>query len=83
MDNIIEIERVHVESSNVKSLGYNDDRQIMALEMLDGIIYYYLDIPKIHFDEMIRCNKEGIGISSIGSYLHRNVKGNYRYVRIN
>jgi len=78
----IEIKRQKVESSNVASLGYHDEFQIMALEMLNGIIYYYLDIPKKHFNEMTNPNGDGICHPSIGSYLHRNVKGNYRYVRI-
>jgi len=83
MSNLIEIKKTRVSSSNVASLGYDETENIMAVEMLDGNLYYYLDIPKTHFDEMIRCNREGKGISSIGSYLHRNVKGKYRYVRVN
>ena len=82
-DQVIKIKRTEVKSSNVLSLGYDDDESIMAIEMIDGHIYYYIDIPKKHFTEMIKCNKEGRGISSIGSYLHRNVKGYYRYVRVN
>ena len=80
--NDIEIVKIPVESSNISSLGYHDEFQIMSIEMLDGHIYYYLDIPKIHFDNMIQNNKEKTDISSIGSYLHRNIKGNFRYIKI-
>lgn len=83
MDDIIEIKINKVESSNVSGLGYDDNSETMALEMINGNLFYYLDIPKIHYEEMIKCNKEQVGISSIGSYLHRNIKGNYRYTRIN
>jgi len=78
----IVIERQGVDSSNVKSLGYNEEYSIMALEMLSDTLYYYLDIPKHHFDTMISWNKSNVEISSIGSYLNRFIKGNYRYVRV-
>ena len=78
----IKIELVKVDSSNVAGIGYHDEFQIMSVEMLNGIIYYYLDIPKKHFTEMTKQNKGRWNIKSIGSYLHRNVKGNYRYIRI-
>jgi len=79
----IDIKRIPVESSNVVSIGYHDKYKIMAIEMLNGIIYYYLDIPKNHFIEMTNANGDGKCHTAIGSYLHRNVKGKYRYIRIN
>lgn len=82
-DDILKIERTKVESSNVASLGYHDDRQIMTLEMVNGVIYYYLDIPKIHFTNMTNPDGDGKCHNAIGSYLHRNVKGKYRYTRVN
>ncbi len=82
-DNVVKIERIQVESSNVASLGYHDERKIMALEMLNGVIYYYLDIPKEHFTEMTNPKGDGVCHPAIGSYLHRNIKGKYRFTRIN
>lgn len=74
-----EIETVNVESSNVESLGYSDKYKIMIVTMQNRCVFIYKDIPRIHFDTMINNNKTGTGISSIGSYLHRNVYGNYRF----
>ena len=80
--NDIEIKRLPVESSNVESLGYHDEFNIMSVRMDNGHIYYYLDIPKTHFIEMTNPKGDGVCHPAIGSYLHRNVKGNFRYVQI-
>lgn len=77
-----EIETIEVVSSNVAKLGYSDKYKIMVVTMQNGNMFMYKDIPRIHFDEMIKCNKNGTGISSIGSYLHRNVKGHYRFEQV-
>ena len=77
-----EIETINVESSNVTSLGYSDKHKIMIVTMQNCNIFLYKDIPRIHFDTMITNNKNSVGISSIGSYLHRNVYGNYRYEQV-
>lgn len=78
----IEIKRQQVDSPNVASLGYHDEYNILAIEMLDNRVYYYLDIPKEHFIKMVNPNGDGKQCASIGSYMSRNIKGNYRYVRI-
>jgi len=84
MDNdIVKIEATKVESSNVASVGYHNDRNILSIEMLNGHVYYYMDIPRAHFNIMMRYNKEGVHISSIGSYLRLFIYGNYRYTRVN
>ena len=71
----IKIEMIHVSASNVAQIGFHEEYQITAIEMLNGCLYYYLDTPKEEF--------EGLKNSpSIGSYLHRNYKGTYRYIRI-
>jgi hypothetical protein len=71
----INVDMVPVESSNVAKIGYNEKETILAFEMQDGNLYYYLDVPKLHYDNLLIC-------ASIGSYMHRNIKGNYRYIRI-
>ncbi len=71
----IPVEMVEVEASNVSKIGYNDKEKILGVEFNNETLYYYLDIPKEHYDEMLKCK-------SIGSYMHRNIKGNFRYIRV-
>lgn len=73
--NEIKVDMVAVKSANVASIGHNAIEQILALEFINDTLYYYLDVPRYHYDELLR-------VPSIGSYLHRNLKGHYRYVRI-
>lgn len=81
--NDIKISIVKVKSSNVQGIGYHDKYQILAIQMNNGKLFYYLDIPKKHYEGLLRCNQGNIDeIKSIGSYLHRNIKGYYRYTLI-
>jgi hypothetical protein len=77
------IDRVPVKSKNVASLGYHDKYNIMAIEMMNGKIYYYLDIPKTHFNQMTNPPRDYACYKSIGHYLYENIKGKYRFVVIN
>ena len=81
--NELKIEVIPVDSSNVSGIGYDTESQTLAIEMLDNHLYYYLDVPIEHYNGLLNCKNAGRWeISSIGSYLHRNLKGSYRYVRI-
>lgn len=71
----IKIEMENVESPNVSKIGFSEEFNITAIEMLNGSLYYYLDTPKSKFEGLRNAN-------SIGSYLHRNYKGYYRFLRI-
>jgi hypothetical protein len=79
----IEIDLIPVESSNVSGIGFNPESEILAIEMNDGHLYYYLDVPIKHYNGLLQCSKNIPGtITSIGSYLHRNIKGHYRYIQM-
>lgn len=80
---IVQVEMVAVESPNVAAIGYHSERVILAIEMNDGHLYYYLDVPIEHYEGMLKCNQNIPGeLQSIGAYMRLNLKGNYRYIRI-
>ena len=66
------IERLPVSSSNIKSVGWDPTDKTLAVEFADGSIYHYSDVEKdVH---------EGlVSAKSVGSYLHKNVKGKYKH----
>lgn len=69
------MQRQPVESSNVESVGYDEDSETLEVEFKNGAIYQYFDVPAHEFQCLI-------GADSVGKYLAGNIKGVYRYSRI-
>ena len=67
--------RLSVVSSNLGEVGY--DQKSMTLEILfvDGSVYQYFDVPEHVYTELMSADSKG-------QFLHRNIKGKYRYARI-
>lgn len=64
-----------VSSSNIESVGYNEENLEVYVQFLNGSIYVYKGVP-LHEYENLR------DAPSLGSYLHRNYKNVYPYERI-
>jgi hypothetical protein len=69
------MERTSVTSSNVESVGYDEDSQTLEVEFKNGGIYQYFDVKKDVFDDLLSAD-------SIGAYLSARIKGVYRYSRV-
>jgi len=70
------MERTQVDSSNIRSIGYNPQSRILEVEFTSGDIYQYFDIPERLYEELMRA-------TSHGGFLDENiVKFNYRYQKI-
>ena len=67
--------RVPVTSSNIRSIGYNEESQTLEVEFHGGEIYQYFNVPKSAYTELMSA-------SSHGSHLHRHIEDNYRCSRI-
>ena len=69
------MERVVVQSSNLRSVGYDSALEILEIEFHTSSIYDYFEVPaSVHAGLM--------NASSHGSYFHRFIKDKYRYTRI-
>lgn len=66
---------VNVSSSNIESVGYSENDQIVCVRFLNGSLYIYKGVPKHEFEALRDA-------PSVGSYLHRNYKNVYPYERI-
>ena len=64
-----------VASSNVGSIGYNEDTQELYVRFLNNSLYVYKNVPKIEFEGLENA-------PSIGSYIHRNLRNVYAYERV-
>jgi len=69
------MERTHVESSNIESIGYDSESQTLEIEFLNGSLYQYFDVPQHIYDEMMSADSQG-------KYLAANIKGHYRYSKV-
>jgi hypothetical protein len=65
-----------VVSSNLASIGYDDDTATLAVQFNNGTLYHYHDVPRQVYEGLMSA-------SSHGQYLDKHVKKNgYRYTRI-
>jgi len=70
------VKRVFVESSNVKSIGYDISKRILEVEFNDGSIYNYYEVPQLIYKELIEAD-------SHGKYLDKHIKkAGYKYIKI-
>ena len=64
-----------VESSNLHSVRYDDEQEILLLKFLNGSVYEYYDVPEEVYDELITADSKG-------SYAYHNICYNYVYNKI-
>jgi len=64
-----------VSSSNIDSIGYNEQEQGVYIRFLNGSLYVYKGVPEHEFQNLMEA-------PSHGSYLNRNFKNVYPYERI-
>jgi len=69
------MDRERVISSNIFSVGYDENSETLEIEFHDGSIYEYYGVPKSLYESFI-------GSSSLGSFLHRHLKS-YPYQKQN
>lgn len=69
------VEMLYVNSSNVASVGYDEENQIVHVRFLNNALYIYKGVPEHDFNGLVSA-------ASVGSYLHRSFKNVYAYERI-
>ena len=69
------MERKPVTSSNIASIGYDENTSTLEIEFLNNTIYQYFDVPQHVYDGIMNAD-------SHGQYLAQNIKGVYRYSKV-
>lgn len=69
------MKRINVSSSNLASIGYDENSQILEIEFNNGRIYQYLNVPSIEFQNLKNAN-------SHGKYFISKIKDFYQYQQI-
>lgn len=62
--------RIPVVSSNLSSIGYNAEKQILEIEFNNGGIYHYFNVPSSLYDRLMSAN-------SHGKFFHQYIRGRY------
>ena len=71
--NKLTMKREPVESTAIKSIGYNEDKHILEVEILEtGRIYKYFNVPLEEYMDFLDAK-------SLGEYYNRVIKENYEY----
>jgi hypothetical protein len=66
---------VAVNSSLLANVSYDAGQSVLQLELRDGAIYRYLDVPPVIYEGLLAAESKG-------SYFNREVRDCFRYARI-
>lgn len=69
------MERTPVSSSDIASIGYDEDNQILEVEFNSGSVYQYSGVPSSEYDGIMSADSKG-------KYLHANIKNRYPFVKL-
>jgi hypothetical protein len=72
----VQMERKHVSSSNLSSVGYDPDSKTLEIEFLNGGLYQYFNVPLNIYNGLMAA-------SSHGSYFDQYIKkGGFSFKKI-
>jgi len=67
--------RIPVDSSNISSIGFDEDSNTLEVEFRSGAIYQYFDVPLAVYQDFLDS-------PSKGQYYAQHIKGYYRFVKV-
>lgn len=69
------MQREQVRSSQIRSVGYDVNDEILDIEFNNGSIYRYYDVPQ-------RIHTELMNSHSVGAFFNKLIKSEYEYERL-
>jgi hypothetical protein len=67
--------RQAVNSSNVASVGYDENSKVLEVAFKSGGVYQYSNVPRGIYEGMISA-------TSVGSYFHKMVKEKFAFTKV-
>lgn len=67
--------RIPVQSSDIRSVGYEVESKTLEIEFISGGLYEYCSVPKTVYDGLMAA-------SSKGAYFHQFIKDCYPFKRL-
>jgi len=69
------MDRIQVTSSDLRSVGYEEETQTLEIEFNSGSVYRYANVPPHEYEGLINA-------SSKGKYFHANIKNAYSCTKL-
>jgi hypothetical protein len=69
------VERTPVNSSNIKSVGYDPIRKVLEVEFKTGSVHQYEDVPHDLPEKMVKAD-------SVGRFFNQHVKNRFKSSRL-
>ncbi|MEZ4969420.1 MAG: KTSC domain-containing protein [Flavobacteriaceae bacterium] len=69
------MERQSVQSSNLASVGYDAENEILEIEFNHGGVYQYFDVPENVYEELMNASSHGV-------YFSANIRNDYEYEKM-
>ena len=69
------MERTPVSSSNISSIGYDADNQVLEVEFTNGAVYSYSGVPSGEYEGFMNSDSKG-------KYLYANIKNRYSFIKV-
>ncbi|MDL1968714.1 MAG: KTSC domain-containing protein [Deltaproteobacteria bacterium] len=69
------MDRQPVSSSNIASIGYDNDTEVLEVEFLSGSVYEYRNVPSVVYEQLMSA-------ASHGSYFNREIRMTFSYEKI-
>lgn len=67
--------RINVNSSSIRSIGYDNENKTLEIEFIDGEVYQYLGVSDAIYQGLIAA-------PSLGRYLNMKIKNVYSFKRV-
>lgn len=64
------MQRTDVESSNIRSIGYDSNTRVLEVEFTSGKVYQYPNVPAEAHTDLMKAD-------SVGSFFARNIRAKY------
>ena len=64
--------RTQVRSSNIATVGYDEEQQILEIVFHDGRVYHYLEVPPERVLSLLRAESKG-------RFLNSGIKPHFQY----
>jgi hypothetical protein len=71
----VSIERVPVESSNLKSVGFDEKARVLEIEFHHGGLYRYHDVPQETHAALMKAESKG-------KYFQAHIRNKFRFEKI-
>jgi hypothetical protein len=69
------MKRLSVESSNLASIGYDAENEILEVQFKHGGVYQYFDVPENVYEELMSADSHGV-------YFSANIRNDYEYQKL-